>query len=686
MRHGRLGLLDSYKLGTPVLLRKMTRSNTTNNNNTTTTTTSSSSTTTANSNNNTTSQELIVKTDYNSFWNLSWWGEPTTTADDKEEDKKNESITAATAAAETPKEATVEAATTQEDPTSSILHYSASPSPQPNDASSSSSVVALDTRVDYASKSLGALILDASPDFSGASHVLQQDNDKYAIIPCATPSTKFLTIGLSEDILVKRIVLANYERYSSHMHDIRVAASSVPGQWNWMGDFLRASSSSHNNNNGGGAVTTFDVPATWARYLRLEFLSPTTAAAAAAAVQQQQQDDTTTTSTTEEQQHYYCTITQLSVYGSTMLQGFHEQWEEEHVGVEPVAPTTTTTTTVETRTTTTTSTAVAVEPVTTTLEFVPQWKGTATCPVIPFYDDGYQDDDDDATDTTTTTTPPDATNIDVEAAVAAMDNDWELLEQLEAAAAAAAAADEPPEQQHPVDNTEEMIETTNTALQLLLHKFPSAKCLGRVQLGAGGGGGGGGVPSPPSAANTAAAAASPNIFTKLSAEIKQIQSTLTHRDQQARDMALCYQTVLLEVLVAMDTMQIDQDTRIETLEAELHAVSSLADAWWHVLAQFQAVRRRVMTPSSWTSTTTTMLLLLFVLAVVLVSRRRYYYRSRRRQRQPLTHPAATTTTTTAQQPPSVVQQSTKKRKRRKPPRHKAWVDVVVPPRTATVVE
>ena len=152
--------------------------------------------------------------------------------------------------------------------------------------------------VDYASKLAGAQILEKSPSLKGTSNLLTGDIDKYAIAPCG--DKKYVVIGLSEDILVKQIKLANYERYSSHVREFQVLASQEypikgPEYWNDLGMYEAKSKSGEQ---------TFELkePA-WARYLKIRFLS-----------------------------HYgkehYCTISQIKVHGSTMLQGFHEQWIE----------------------------------------------------------------------------------------------------------------------------------------------------------------------------------------------------------------------------------------------------------------------------------------------------------------------------------------------------------------------
>eukprot|EP00984_Skeletonema_dohrnii_P038301 scaffold41370_cov155-Skeletonema_dohrnii-CCMP3373.AAC.1 len=158
--------------------------------------------------------------------------------------------------------------------------------------------------VDYASKLAGAQVLEKSPSFKGASNLLTGDSDKYAIAPCE--DKKYVVIGLSEDILVKQIKLSNFERYSSHVREFQVLASQdypAPSAeyWTLIGTFEA------NTRNG---EQTFDLeePA-WARYLKFKFKKHFGA-------------------------EHYCTLSQIKVHGSTMLQGFHEQWIESEKELE----------------------------------------------------------------------------------------------------------------------------------------------------------------------------------------------------------------------------------------------------------------------------------------------------------------------------------------------------------------
>ena len=154
--------------------------------------------------------------------------------------------------------------------------------------------------VDYASKSAGALILEKSPSMKGTSNLLNGDKDKYAIAPCN--DKKFVVVGLSEDILVKQVKLANYERYSSHVHTFQILGSQTMGDWLDLGTYEA---------HAGNGEQAFDLlDPSWARYLKFRFLSHFGT-------------------------EHYCTVSQIKVHGSTMLQGFHEQWNdgEEDNGV-----------------------------------------------------------------------------------------------------------------------------------------------------------------------------------------------------------------------------------------------------------------------------------------------------------------------------------------------------------------
>jgi hypothetical protein len=122
---------------------------------------------------------------------------------------------------------------------------------------------------------------------------LNGDKDRYAIAPCE--ERRFVVIGLSEDILVKKVIIANYERFTSWVKDFQIKGSQTMGTWVDLGTYTAKA---------GNGEQAFDlVEPAWARYLKIKFLS-------------------------HHGTEYYCTVSQIQVQGSTMLQGFHEQWEE----------------------------------------------------------------------------------------------------------------------------------------------------------------------------------------------------------------------------------------------------------------------------------------------------------------------------------------------------------------------
>lgn len=85
----------------------------------------------------------------------------------------------------------------------------------------------------FASQAAGAVVLDKSPTTAkGYSHLLNDDKDKYGISAC--DEKKWVVIGLSEDILVTSIALANYEKYSSMLKEFQLLASTSYPTEKWI--------------------------------------------------------------------------------------------------------------------------------------------------------------------------------------------------------------------------------------------------------------------------------------------------------------------------------------------------------------------------------------------------------------------------------------------------------------------
>lgn len=89
-------------------------------------------------------------------------------------------------------------------------------------------------RLNFALRSAGASVLASNAESKGAKNALNEDTDKYYLSPC--DADKFLVVSLSEDILVEQFVIANYERYSSFLHELQVFVSAnypVEQQTDW---------------------------------------------------------------------------------------------------------------------------------------------------------------------------------------------------------------------------------------------------------------------------------------------------------------------------------------------------------------------------------------------------------------------------------------------------------------------
>lgn len=161
-----------------------------------------------------------------------------------------------------------------------------------NDSLSSQS----ETKFNFASYAAGAVVLDKSPTSAkGFSNLLDDDKDRYGISPCN--EKKWVVIGLSEDILVSSIVIANYEKYSSLLKDFQLLAStSFPTEdWLNLGEYQAEPILGEQ---------TFLVPHTQytphTRYLKFKFLT-----------------------------HYgsedLCTLSQIKVHGTTVIASFQQE-------------------------------------------------------------------------------------------------------------------------------------------------------------------------------------------------------------------------------------------------------------------------------------------------------------------------------------------------------------------------
>ncbi|KXS16073.1 hypothetical protein M427DRAFT_134530 [Gonapodya prolifera JEL478] len=123
-------------------------------------------------------------------------------------------------------------------------------------------------RFNFASHDCAAAILKANPEATGSTAILNENRDSYMLNRCAA-AHRFVVVELCEDAFVDTLVLANLEFFSSTFRDVRVQISKryppTRGVWDDLA-LLRARNARE--------LQVFRVVSrTWARYVRLEFLT-----------------------------------------------------------------------------------------------------------------------------------------------------------------------------------------------------------------------------------------------------------------------------------------------------------------------------------------------------------------------------------------------------------------------------
>jgi len=161
--------------------------------------------------------------------------------------------------------------------------------------------------VNYAAEKAGAVVLQSSSSLVGAKNLLDDDKDKYARSPCA--ESKWVIINLSEDIRIHALVLANYEKFSSMVKDFQVWYSvkcpSLDGEedsegWLELGSFEARQKT--------GEQRFVVDPPRYARYLKVRLVSHWS-------------------------REFYCTLSQIKVLGSTLQQGFMDDWQKQKLNL-----------------------------------------------------------------------------------------------------------------------------------------------------------------------------------------------------------------------------------------------------------------------------------------------------------------------------------------------------------------
>lgn len=167
----------------------------------------------------------------------------------------------------------------------------------PATATTTASYDAEKKKFNFAAYDVGAKVLSTNPEAKKASRILNEDKDNYMLIPRHVDK-KYITIELSEEILMNSFALANFEYYSSSPHLFQVLGSreypcrAPKCYWEVLGTFEAQNTRS---------VQKFMLQKPFvARYVKFLFLT--------------QYGET----------EYFWTLTLIRVHGSTLLEDLRD--------------------------------------------------------------------------------------------------------------------------------------------------------------------------------------------------------------------------------------------------------------------------------------------------------------------------------------------------------------------------
>eukprot|EP01122_Echinamoeba_exundans_P003998 TRINITY_DN14036_c0_g1_i1.p1 TRINITY_DN14036_c0_g1~~TRINITY_DN14036_c0_g1_i1.p1 ORF type:complete len:840 (+),score=148.17 TRINITY_DN14036_c0_g1_i1:112-2631(+) len=160
-------------------------------------------------------------------------------------------------------------------------------------------------RHNFASAECGAKTLAANSEAREISAILSSSRDRYMLNPCSAPR-KWIVIELCEEVGVEEIMIANFEYFSSMFKEIQIlgAAKYPVSHWYLLGNF------SANNVR---EMQNFEIvnsdPVTWIKYIKIRFL-------------------------THYGNEFYCPISEIRVYGLTIVEQMHQQLEIDSEDIE----------------------------------------------------------------------------------------------------------------------------------------------------------------------------------------------------------------------------------------------------------------------------------------------------------------------------------------------------------------
>ena len=166
-------------------------------------------------------------------------------------------------------------------------------------------------RFNYASASVGAKVLSASPASKGVSKILNEDKDQYMLTECSIMDS-WVDIELSEEILMNELQLGSFELFSSRVKEFEIFGSQKYPckrprcEWHRIGKF---EGENHRH------VQSFCLEnPVWVRYIRLQFLSHFGG-------------------------EHFCTLSLVRVHGSNLMEDFKSVMQRNQDDLELLSTT-----------------------------------------------------------------------------------------------------------------------------------------------------------------------------------------------------------------------------------------------------------------------------------------------------------------------------------------------------------
>ncbi|KAA8490808.1 protein SLP1 [Porphyridium purpureum] len=150
---------------------------------------------------------------------------------------------------------------------------------------------------DYANVDSGARVLASSDGATGAKNIIVSDDEKYMLAPCDSP--RFIVIELSEDIILRSVVVQNFEVFSSFATSVIILSSQNYPTSRW--SLLKVFEVSDQKKRHQFSVAEANAIA---RYVKIVFVG-------------------------YNQPEYYCTVTQVSVHGKRLIDDWRETFDRD---------------------------------------------------------------------------------------------------------------------------------------------------------------------------------------------------------------------------------------------------------------------------------------------------------------------------------------------------------------------